>query len=252
MKYKEDFLQQTVELYKGTIERLRGFKLSQNKENITHQHIVPFATFSPWYDDEQFMETYEICKENTLVDIYRCYELWNFIKRNSHIQGDIIEIGVWKGGSGCIMAKAMELFSNGRMYLADTFTGVVKASENDTVYKGGEHADTSIEIVQNLIEHLDLKNIQIMKGIFPDEINFDTINNSNVRLKLCHLDVDTYVSAKDIFSNIWPNIVKGGAVIFDDYGFWGCEGITTLVDELKPEDSIFIHNINGHGIFVKI
>lgn len=252
MKYKNDFLEGTVSFYKQNLETIRSFKLSTNKENISHQNIVPYATYSPWYDDVEFLQTYEVCKENTLVDIYRCYELWNFIKKNNHLQGDILEIGVWKGGTGCILAKVSELFSNGKVYLADTFCGVVKASDNDTVYKGGEHADTSIEIVEKLINELKLNNTQILKGVFPDEVNFELMSTSKVQLKMCHIDVDTYDSAKDIMLNIWPLMVKGGAVIFDDYGFWGCEGVTKLVNEIRLEDSVFIHNINGHGIFIKL
>ncbi|WP_418263881.1 TylF/MycF/NovP-related O-methyltransferase [Flavobacterium faecale] len=252
MKYRNDFLQQTVDFYKNNISTIRSFKLSNNEENISHQNIVPYSTYSPWYDDKQFLETYEISKNNTLVDIYRCYELWNYVKKNNHLKGDILEVGVWKGGSGCILAKASELFSDGKVYLADTFKGVVKASEMDPVYKGGEHSDTNIQIVKLLVKELALKNTQILEGVFPDEINFELLNLNNVALKICHIDVDTYSSAKDIFFNIWPIIVKGGVVIFDDYGFWGCEGITKLVNELKLDNSVFIHNINGHGIFVKI
>ena len=178
--------------------------------------------------------------------------LWNFIKRNRHIKGDILEVGVWKGGTGSILAKATELFSTGTVYLADTFTGVVKASVNDSIYKGGEHSDTSILIVNSLLSKLKIYNTNILNGIFPDEINFESINQPDVKIKLCHIDVDTYTSAKDIVNYIWPKIVKGGAIIFDDYGFWGCEGITKLCNEINIEDSIFIHNINGHSIFIKI
>lgn len=243
---------QTVNLYKSNIDNIRNFKLSKNQQNFSHQHIVSYATYSPWYDDLEFLKVYDECKNYTLVDIYRCYELWNYIKKNNHIKGDILEVGVWRGGSGCVLAKASKLFSDGKVYLADTFSGVVKASSNDTLYKGGEHSDTNIEIVNNLIDLLDLKNIEILTGIFPDEINFKTLNINNVSLKMCHIDVDTYSSAKDIFLNIWPFIVSGGVVVFDDYGFWGCEGITKLVNELKLTDGIFVHNINGHGMFIKI
>lgn len=99
---------------------------------------------------------------------------------------------------------------------------------------------------------MNIKNFRILVGIFPDEINFEKNLIENIKIKLCHIDVDTYASAKDILQYIWPKIVKGGAVFFDDYGFWGCEGITKLCNELKLEDSIFIHNINGHAIFIKL
>jgi O-methyltransferase len=248
MKYKEDFVSEIVSFYKNQLALIRNIKLSKNITNVTHQHIISYSTYSPWYDDEIFLKTYNAIKKNTLVDIYRCFELWTFIKRNARIQGDILEVGVWRGGTGCLMAKAVQQFSGGNVFLADTFSGVVKASDADTVYQGGEHADTSIEIVETLIQELALDNVKILKGIFPDQIKFDP----QPPIRLCHIDVDTYSSAKDIFNYIWPHITKGGAVIFDDYGFWGCEGITRLCNEILLPDATFIHNINGHCIFIKI
>jgi O-methyltransferase len=249
-RYKDDFVKETISLYKKQLELIRSFKLSENERNISHQHIVSYATYSPWLDDKAFLEVYEVIKENTLVDIYRCYDLWNFIKRNHTLTGDILEVGVWRGGTGCLMASAAQRYSNGKVYLADTFTGVVKASGQDTTYKGGEHSDTSIDVVHKLVKRLDLQNTNILVGIFPDDVNLGPLND--VRIKLCHIDVDTYSSAKEVFDYIWPQMVRGGAVIFDDYGFWGCEGVTKLCNEYSLTDATFIHNINGHAIFIKL
>lgn len=45
----------------------------------------------------------------------------------------------------------------------------------------------------------------------------------------------------------------GAILVFDDYGFYGCEGVTTFCNELKTcSDLIFTHNLNGHAVFVKI
>lgn len=249
MKYNEDFINELVSLYKKELAIIRDLKLSVNEAGISHHHILSYSTYSPWHDDDEFKTTYSLIKENTLVDIYRCYELWNFIQRNRQLQGNILEVGVWRGGTGCLLGKAAQLYSNSKVFLADTFTGVVKASRADTIYKGGEHSDTSIDIVKELVNKLQLNNIEILKGIFPDEVNFDKIELP--RIKLCHIDVDTYSSAKGVFDYIWPFMVKGGAVIFDDYGFWGCEGVTKLCNEYVLNDAIFIHNINGHAVFIK-
>ncbi len=42
-------------------------------------------------------------------------------------------------------------------------------------------------------------------------------------------------------------------VVFDDYGFFGCEGVTQAVDELvaQREDVTFIYNLNGHAVLIK-
>jgi len=97
---------------------------------------------------------------------------------------------------------------------------------------------------------LNLDNTVILVGIFPEETG-KLVNDKTFRF--CHVDVDVYESAKDIMEWIWPKLVIGGFVVFDDYGFQGCDGITSLVnDERNKKDRIVIHNLNGHGIIIKI
>jgi O-methyltransferase len=51
---------------------------------------------------------------------------------------------------------------------------------------------------------------------------------------------------------VWPRLSPGGVVVFDDYGFSACPGVTKLVDEQRMrDDRLVLHNLNGHGILVK-
>jgi O-methyltransferase len=210
-----------------------------------YSDVHPIARYSPWGTDQDFRATYEIVRSSTLVDEYRCYELWRLAKQTERLEGAFIEIGVWKGGTGCLLAAAAQK----PILLCDTFRGVVKAGQHDTFYKGGEHSDATQEEVRSLASQLGvLDRIQILCGIFPDE----TGSFVNERLAFCHIDVDVYASASDVFSKIWPLMVPGGIVVFDDYGFQGCEGVTRFVNEISPPNSLFIHNLNGHAILVKV
>jgi O-methyltransferase len=50
-----------------------------------------------------------------------------------------------------------------------------------------------------------------------------------------------------------PRLSPGSVLVFDDYGFYGCEGVTRFCKELRSQRGFrFIHNLNGHAIFVKI
>ena len=99
--------------------------------------------------------------------------------------------------------------------MCDTFCGVVKSSNKDTIYKNGEHSDTSLELVQNKIDKFNFKNIKVLKGIFPEETS-KFIKSKTI--KFIHIDVDVYNSAKDIVNWVWPKLVKNGIIVFDDYG----------------------------------
>lgn len=218
-----------------------------NGPGFLHRRVLPRATYSPWLTNKEFVRCYDQVRENTLVDIYRCYELWTLAKQAAAVVGNFLEVGVWRGGTGCLIAEAAR--SSGRtVYLADTFAGVVKAGGFDPVYTGGEHADTSEGTVHRLIRKMRLGNAVTIKGIFPEE------TGDQVAGALCfvHCDVDVYLSAKDLMEWAMPRLVSGGVVVFDDYGFKNCEGITLLVNELRRDPRVlFIHNLNGHAILVR-
>jgi len=243
---QSDYIHILREERKRLLDALRATQFSKLNEHISHAQCIPYASYSPWLDDQIFMDTYKKISDNTLVDIYRCYELWSLAKQLEEQDGDMIEIGVWRGGSGAVIGKAA-INSKGTLYLADTFTGVVKAGKDDTLYKGGEHNDTEEETVVSLLTGIGISNYRILKGIFPDDFPlFETKG-----IKLCHIDVDTFLSAADIMDFVWPKMLVGGIVVFDDYGFFGCEGITQYVNQLNLIDARLIYNINGHGILIK-
>ncbi|MCU1336545.1 MAG: tylF 1 [Bryobacterales bacterium] len=163
-----------------------------------------------------------------------------------------MEVGVWRGGSGALMAKKALLAGIADpVYLCDTFEGVVKAGSHDGVYKGGEHCDTSQHIVEDLLRTLSLTNARVLKGIFPDQTAH--LIEPGARFRLCHVDVDVYESAKDVMAWVWSRMVPGGIVVYDDYGFRGGEGITKYVNEQMSEsERLVLHNLNGHAIVVKV
>lgn len=213
---------------------------------VLHSKVRVGATYSPWLSDSQFMKAYSAIRDFTLVDICRCYELWGLAKQAALVEGSILEVGVWRGGTGCLLALAAP---SKTVYLADHFAGIVKAGVKDTRYVGGEHADASDQAVRSLLASAGATNARLLKGIFPEE----TAAAVSGPVSLLHIDVDVYQSAKDIIAWGAGRLPAGAAIVFDDYGFCGCEGITRLVNELRESlrDCTFIHNLNGHGIFIR-
>mgnify|MGYP006380114525 FL=1 len=105
----------------------------EEREQAFRQSLLfPKSTYSPWLQDKAFMEIYNAIKGNTLVDIYRCYELWSISNRLQKKGAAIIEVGVWRGGTAALLAKANNNHST--IYLCDTFEGVAKAGEKDNHY----------------------------------------------------------------------------------------------------------------------
>ena len=214
---------------------------------LLHSRAHPGASYSPWLTDTDFLQQYAKIRDFTLVNIYRCYELWTLAQDANRIDGAILEVGVWRGGTGCLLARACP---GKTVYLADTFEGVVNAGEQDTRYAGGEHADTSEEIVKTLLAETGASNARLLKGIFPAQ----TASAVNGPIALLHVDVDVYQSAKDTVEWALPRMAAGSRIVFDDYGFFGCEGVTRLVNQLRTDlsDFAFVHNLNGHAVLIRI
>ncbi len=213
--------------------------------------VVPQADYAPWDLSKEFLELFRAIESHTKVDIYRCHELWELLEQCTHLSGDVLEVGVWRGGTGALLAAGARRIWGGErtVYLADTFRGVVKAGDRDDYYRGGEHADTSQAVVEDLLRQRRLTNTVILPGIFPDE-TASAIEDRT--FCFCHIDVDVYQSAKDTVEWVWSKMPVGGIVVYDDYGFYGCEGVTALGrEERRHTDSVFVHNVNGHGIRIK-
>lgn len=217
-----------------------------------HAPVLPVkATYSPWLTDRAFQKGFQKISTHTLVDQFRCYELWTLVGNSAKLDpGGLIEVGVWRGGTGCLIAEAAKHFGiSDPLYLCDTFEGVVKAGAMDTRYVGGEHRDTSEDLVRELKDSLGLDSVKILKGTFPDDTGHLIPEQA---FRFAHLDVDVYQSTKEILNWLWPRLVTNGIVVFDDYGTHGCEGVTQIVDEFASRrDALLIHNLNGHAIVIK-
>jgi O-methyltransferase len=228
------------------LNRMRDTRFSTLKEGYSQGQIIPFSSYSPWRDDGIFLRLFEKITGSTMVDIYRCYELYTLAKQMVLVPGDFIEIGVWRGGTAALLAGAAPRKT---MHLFDTFRGVAKANRAyDTLYVGGEHADTNQATVNDLFQAMGLTG-NVHAGVFPE----DTSRFLPASISLAHIDVDTYSSAKDSFLAVWPAVHANGVVIFDDYGFFGCEGVAQAVNEIisTTDDALFVHNINGHALLIK-
>ncbi len=118
-----------------------------------------------------------------------------------------------------------------RVYLCDTWKGVVKTGEIDTYYRDGKHDDASRSERRGASRATSaFATLSCWRGSFRTRPATGSPSNT---FRLCHCDVDVYQSAQDVLDWVWPRLVAGRAVVFDDYGFPACPGVTKLVDEQR-------------------
>ena len=85
----------------------------------------------------------------------------------------------------------------------------------------------------------DLSNITFLPGLFSD--NFQHIEGE--QFCFSHVDSDLYASVKECCEFLYPRVVRGGILLFDDYGFADCPGAKLAIDQFfanKPEQPVYL------------
>jgi O-methyltransferase len=179
--------------------------------------------YSPWLAP-WFRELHASIAPHTTVSIDRCWTLWQGLSHASNVEGDVLEAGVFQGGT----AKLLDTALNGRpdkaLLLFDSFGGMKETSDQDR-HAPGDFADTSLEHVQSLFG--DLSNVSFYPGWIPDTFR----GLENHRFCFAHVDLDLYQGILDTLTFVYPRMSPGGVIVFDDYGFASCPGARKAVDE---------------------
>ena len=213
----------------------------------------------------------------TLTTPARLFVLIEAVKYviNNNIEGDIVECGVWKGGS--MMAAALALLemnaTDRDLYLYDTFKGMTKPSEEDVTICGDTaHEDylhrvkrKAPEVYPYTLKRDDKRDMsnwcyssleEVRKNMFSlryprDRIFFiqgrveDTIPHQvPAGISILRLDTDFYESTKHELEHLFPRVSQGGVLIIDDYGHW--LGQKKAVDEYIQEHrtTIFLNRVD--------
>ena len=156
-----------------------------------------------------------------------------------NIPGDIVECGVWRGGSMFAAAKSLLRHNDvdRTLWLYDTFEGMSEPTSADVDLRGlaagdlmrrDEPADRFgvwcvsrlDEVRQTLASSgYSKERINLVEG--PVEKTLLTLRPS--KIALLRLDTDWYESTKCELEQLFPLLVEGGVLIIDDYGHWkGC------------------------------
>lgn len=173
--------------------------------------------------------------------------LANAIDHTLDLQGNIIECGVFRGGTLLGMAHRLALHGRRNVNLigCDSFQGFPEPTQQDALGDGtfhetalkGVYSDTSYEGLCSRISALGYsQNITLVKGFFSDTL--PSLAHENFRL--VHLDCDLYESYMTCLNFLYPRLVPGGYMVFDEYDLAAAAypGAQKAIDQFladKPE-----------------
>jgi O-methyltransferase len=161
------------------------------------------------------------------------------------IEGDVIECGVYKGGSLKAIAKKMKLLkSNKKIYGLDTFEGFkfddndFKFDEFEKCYPDGKAPKVKgthqVDFNKLKNEFKGLDNVIFFKGLFEE--SFPKLENK----KFCfaHVDADLYISIKQSIQFLKNKMNVGGIIYFDDYNSEHWPAATKAINEELGKESL--------------
>jgi hypothetical protein len=152
-----------------------------------------------------------------------------FFKQTSHLRGEILELGVFKGNSLFRWIKFRDLLENTYSRKIIAFDIFGEFPETDFEEDKKEHAEfiaetgggigISYEELNALLKDQNLnKNTQIIKGDILKTLPEYLSANPQLKLSLLHIDVDLFEATQISLELLYDRMVTGGIIIFDDYG----------------------------------
>lgn len=165
----------------------------------------------------------------TLLDDSRLMALIDLVKFAAQTSdGELIELGVYKGGSAAATAWTLRETGLQRpLHLCDTFEGMPKTLDWE-MHEQHDFGDTSEQVVREKLGKLVPEfPIEFHKGLFSDTLPLI----SDRRFCFAHIDADLYESVRRACEFVYPRMGQGAILLFDDYGASTCPGAKKAVDE---------------------
>ncbi len=198
------------------------------------------------------------------------YELF---LQSMHLPGDIVELGVYRGATLLGWANFLEVRNMGDRHKKvigfDNFRGFGELDPKDGMAAedlgkktGGFDAAVFEEQLRDAIRIFDQDRfipykprIVLVKGDIEETIPEYVEKNPGLRISLLHFDVDLYRPTRTALEHLWPLVVPGGVVLFDEYGIPPWEGESKAVDEFFAGKKVRIRRLdwcpNPGGYLIK-
>ena len=183
------------------------------------------------------------------VFMKRFLALYELYQQTLHLPGDVVELGVYRGATLMAFANFMEIRNMGDRHKKvvgfDNFKGFgalddKDGAENEKVGKvaGGFTSEDFEAPLRDAISIFDADRfipykprVHLVKGDIEQTVPDYVADNPGLRISLLHFDADLYRPTLVALEHLWPLVVPGGIVVFDEYAIPPWEGEAKAVDE---------------------
>ena len=185
-----------------------------------------------------FREIWSRVRPYTMTSVERGFALYRAVEYivAGNIPGDLVECGVWKGGSCMLMALTLMRLGvkDRRIRLFDTFKGMTEPGEDDCIAWNGKPVSEKWESdrkglsnnftnwsvsLENVRENIystgyPVENLEFIEGPVEQTL----VDAPETAISLLRLDTDWYESTKIELETLYPMLAARGVLVIDDYG----------------------------------
>jgi O-methyltransferase len=224
------------------LAKTTGYRLEKPRPPVKKARRPP--PFPRFYDDEA-RAVIRAVRPWTMTSNEKLFALVVAVRYvvDHGVRGDIVECGVWRGGSMQAIARILAArgVTDRELHLFDTFEGMPPPTQED-VRQGGPPAAELLATrprTAKVWAIADLEDVRAGMAQIPypaNRIHYhqglveETIpDGAPEQIALLRLDTDWYASTKHELEHLYERVPSGGVVIIDDYDYW--EGSRKAVDE---------------------
>ena len=205
------------------------------------------------------------------------YELFKLVQ---NVPGSIVECGVFQGNGLLSYAKFLEIFCTADRWRKaigfDTFAGFVEVVPEDgpeadraenrpyvgQKFAGGYSSAGFKPVLDEMVKvvHEDqylphMPRIELVEGDISETVPKYVAENPGLRISMLILDVDLYKPTMAALEHLYPLVVPGGLVVFDEYAKAEWAGESKAYEDFfapnPPKLTRFNWTPNPGGFFVK-
>jgi O-methyltransferase len=208
-------------------------------------HLSYRSTLYSDLDRPAMVPSYATGHPNTRIHLFQCLEA----AAAAGIDGAVVELGAFKGGTTAWLAKVVRrLGLKSRVLAFDSWSGFPPRRSVLDLYTHPRCVFTDLDAVRS---HLEPLGVELIEGDIAETA--PTVLDG-VPILLAFVDTDNYSGTRRALETIRPNLVPGGAVVFDHY-WTTSDYIYTIGERIAGlealGDSGFLQ-LHGTGVFVKL
>ena len=176
-----------------------------------------------------------------VMNIARFLSIYELIKKVIYLPGHLCELGCWNGTNLVFMAKVFQILRSKdytKVFGFDSFEGLEEFggadisvdTKTDYNYGGDLLRLRDILKLYSLDDSVNIINGDILKTL-PEFLE----EKKDIRFSFIYFDADLYAPTKLGIELLWPKLLSGGIMVFDEYNDVDFPGETTAVHEVLGE-----------------